>query len=102
MKHFWTFPAGFVELGETIEEGAMRETLEEVGIKIALKEIMGVYSYPKYGAATVVYGARVSGGRARTSREAEEVRYFAPREIPWKELAFKSTRDALRDWVKRL
>lgn len=102
MRHLWTFPAGFVELGESIEEGALRETLEEVGLKISLKELMGVYSYPKYGAVTVVYSARVGRGRPRTSREAEEIRYFSPIDIPWGELAFKSTREALRDWVEGL
>ena len=101
MKHLWTFPAGFVELGESIEEGAIRETLEEVGVKIRLGEMLGAYSYPKYNAATMVYIARVKGGKPRTSREAEEIRYFAPKDIPWEELAFKSTQDALRDWVER-
>jgi len=100
-KHFWTFPAGFVELGESIEEGAIRETLEEVGVKIELQGIVGVYSYPQSIAATVVYEAQVKAGRNTTSYEAEETLYFSPKEIPWKDLAFESTRDALRDWVKR-
>lgn len=102
MRHLWTFPAGFVELYETIEEGARRETLEEVGLRVALGEMVGAYSYPKYGAVTVVYTATVTGGRARTSREAEEIKYFSAEDIPWDELAFRSTRDALKDWVKEL
>src|SRR5438874_2458542 len=45
MKHFWTFPAGFVELGESVPEGAARETLEETGIDIKIGPLAGVYSY---------------------------------------------------------
>ncbi len=98
MKHLWTFPAGFVELGETVSAGAVRETREEVGLRVGLRGVLGVYSYPKYGVATVVYRAIVLGGRPKTCLESEEIQYFAPNKIPWKELAFRSTRQALQDW----
>ncbi len=100
MKHFWTFPAGFVELGESVADGAIRETLEEVGVRITLKGILGVYSYSEHGVVTVVYRAEVAGGKSRISREAEEIKMFSKSDIPWKKLAFLSTRDALKDWVK--
>ncbi len=100
MKHFWTFPAGFVEMGETVTAGAIRETWEEVGMKVKLTGIVGIYSYPKYGVATIVYEAKITGGKPTTCLETEEIQYFEPRNIPWKELAFMSTKDALRDWVE--
>ena len=100
MKHLWTFPAGFVELGESVVQGAQRETLEEIGVKISVGEALGVYSYPDHGVVTVVYRAKVIGGKIKTSSEAEEIRKFSRKELPWAELAFKSTRDALEDWAR--
>ena len=100
MRHLWTFPAGFVELGESVESGAVREAREETGIKIGLKDVIGIYSYPDHGVATVVYRARLIGGKIRVSREAEEIRMFSRAEIPWKNLAFRSTTDALKDWAR--
>lgn len=98
-KSAWTFPAGFVELGESVRQAAIRETKEEVGVKIVPGEVLGIYSYSDAGVATIVYLAEVVGGSIRNSIEAEEVREFFPQEIPWHELAFRSTRDALKDWA---
>ena len=96
----WTFPAGFVELGETVEQAARREAHEETGVDIRVGPILGVYAYSGVGVVMVIYHAERAGGEARTSKEAMEVREFAPSEIPWDDLAFRSTGDALRDWVK--
>jgi ADP-ribose pyrophosphatase YjhB (NUDIX family) len=92
----WTFPGGFVDLGESVEEAALRETREELEIDVELEGLVGVYSRPEDRVVLVVYAARPLG-TPRTTEEATEVRAYAPGEIPWGELAFWSTERALRD-----
>jgi ADP-ribose pyrophosphatase YjhB (NUDIX family) len=96
----WTFPGGFVDFAEPAAEAALRETAEEVGMRVRLGPVLGVYTDPANAKAqVVVYRAEPDGGEPTTSEEATEVRYFAPDEIPWDELAFRSTLDALTDWA---
>ncbi|HEX4362974.1 MAG TPA: NUDIX domain-containing protein [Solirubrobacteraceae bacterium] len=92
----WSFPGGYVELGESVEEAARRETREEMVIDIALGDLVGVYSREDTRAVLVVFAARALG-TPRETAEASEVRAFTPSELPWDELAFWSTRQALRD-----
>lgn len=92
----WTFPGGFVDLGESVEEAARRETREEMGIDVELGGLVGVYSRDDDRIVLIVFAARALG-RPATSEEAVEVRAFAPEEVPWAELAFWSTDRALRD-----
>jgi ADP-ribose pyrophosphatase YjhB (NUDIX family) len=94
----WTFPGGFVDLGESVEDAARRETDEELGIAIELGPLVGVYSRAEDRVVLIVFRAAAIG-TPRTTPEAPEVRAFAPSEIPWHELAFWSTELALRDAV---
>ena len=95
----WTFPGGFVDLGETPEMAAIRETKEEVGMSVRVERLLGLYCDPEHpNAAVAVYIATAGAEQPRTSDEASEVRYFGRGEIPWNEIAFRTTADALRDW----
>jgi ADP-ribose pyrophosphatase YjhB (NUDIX family) len=95
---YWTFPAGFMELGESIEEAALRETREELNLDCSIQRLLGVYSRPTWQNVLVVYLATPLAAPS-PGREALEVRSFTPSEIPWSHLAFPSTREAMRDWV---
>jgi ADP-ribose pyrophosphatase YjhB (NUDIX family) len=92
----WTFPGGFVDLGESVQNAAHREIEEELRMAIELGPLVGVYSRPEDRVVLIVYRARALG-QPWTTPEAVEVRAFAPGEIPWEELAFWSTAMALRD-----
>jgi ADP-ribose pyrophosphatase YjhB (NUDIX family) len=90
-----------MENDETAGQAAVRETLEEVNLRVTLTGILDAYSYPGSHVVVVVYAAEVVGGRMQACDECLEVRTFAPEEIPWDDLAFDSTRAALRDYVRR-
>lgn len=95
----WTYPGGFLEVGEAAQEGARREAEEETELRVEVGRLIGVYSRPHVGIVTIVYEADVVGGRPEPAAETSEVRDFGPDEIPWDELAFTTVESALRDWV---
>ncbi len=97
----WVFPGGFVDRGEAVTEAAVRETLEEVNLNVSLTGILDAYSFPGSDVVVVVYAAEVVGGELRAQDESLEARTFPPEALPWDELAFESTRAALRDYLRR-
>lgn len=101
---YWTYPAGYQEWDESTEEAALRETREELGCEVILGPLLGVYSRPGAPVVNIVYLATLLKDTAPpcTTKEALEVRAFAPDDIPWHDLAFPSTSAVLRDWVKSL
>lgn len=96
----WTFPAGYVNRGERVEEAAARETREEACLEVRIDSLVGVYSYAGRPVVIIVYAGAVVGGVLACGDEAIEARSFAPEEIPWAELAFPSVRDGLQDYLK--
>ncbi|MDQ3937956.1 MAG: NUDIX hydrolase [Chloroflexota bacterium] len=96
----WAQPGGFLEIDETAQEGAVRETLEETGLLIEPATIVGIYSRPQAAVVVVAWEASIVGGSARATSESLEVREFTPGEIPWPQIAFQTTTWALEDWLR--
>jgi ADP-ribose pyrophosphatase YjhB (NUDIX family) len=98
-RGLWVYPCGYVNRGEHLEAAAERETEEEVGLRVDAGELVGIYSYTDTPIVVVVYETAALEGALCPGYEAQEVGTFAPAELPWKTLAFPSTRDALVDWA---
>ncbi|MET0183223.1 MAG: NUDIX hydrolase [Caulobacterales bacterium] len=94
-KGFWTLPAGFMEEGETVEEGAAREALEEACADIKIEGLLAVYSVPHISQVQLMFRARLDRPDFAAGPESLEVRLFAWDDIPWGELAFPSVKWAL-------
>ncbi len=97
----WTFPGGFVERGEVAEHAAEREALEEAGVEIEVTGIVGLYTYEDQIPAIAVFSARAIGGEPAPLDETLEVRSFPRDGLPWSEMAFPSTEQALKDYLGR-
>jgi ADP-ribose pyrophosphatase YjhB (NUDIX family) len=94
----WVFPGGYVDRGEPIEVAAVREAREESGLDVRLEGLVNLYSYAGRAPVIIVYAATAIGGTLCPDDECSDARLFGMDEIPWDELAFRSTREALRDY----
>ena len=97
----WTFPGGFVERGERAEAAAEREALEEAGVEIEAGEIVGLYSYEDQVPIIAVFFGRVTGGEPEPLDETMAVEVFPRGQLPWAEMAFPSTEQALKDYLRK-
>jgi 8-oxo-dGTP diphosphatase len=97
----WTFPGGFVERGEKAEDAARREVLEESGLEIEVGDIIGLYTYEGEVPAIAVFAARVVGGEPTPLDETMDVKGFPRDGLPWAEMAFPSTEQALKDYLRK-
>jgi ADP-ribose pyrophosphatase YjhB (NUDIX family) len=97
----WAQPGGFLEVDETVMEGAIRETLEETGLIVEPGDLIGLYTRLEAAVVVLAFEAKVVGGAVRANREALEIQAFAPASIPWAGIAFKTTYFAIADWLAR-
>lgn len=95
---YWTLPAGYLELGETCAEGALREAREEANATLAIEGVLAIYSIARIGQVQVIHRARLAAPQFSPGEETLETRLFAWEEIPWPEIAFPSVHWALHAW----
>ncbi len=102
-RGWWMLPAGFVEYGESAEQTAVREALEETGLAVQLTGLWGVYfgtDDPRNVAHLIVYGAAAGEGTPAAGDDAIEVSFFPAQHLP-DQIAFAGHRAAIRDWLQR-
>lgn len=94
----WTLPAGYMELFETMEQGAARETREEAEAEVEIEQLYCMYNIPRIGQIYVLFKADLIDGKFGAGEESIECRLFEEHEIPWSELAFPSVEHTLRHY----
>ncbi|MCI0749167.1 MAG: NUDIX hydrolase [Nevskiales bacterium] len=92
----WTFPAGFLELNETIREGSARETLEETQAEVEVGELFVVINVPHVRQVNMIHRGRLKAPRFEPTRESSEVVLMREDEIPWDQIVFRTVLQSLK------
>lgn len=98
-RGYWTVPAGFMELDETLQEGAARECVEEALAEVDIGSTLAVMNVPDSGQVHVFFRARMRSADCGAGEESLEARLVDPADIPWEDLAFPTIRYALRNYL---
>ena len=96
----WTLPAGFLENGETLEQGAFRETLEETNTEVEIKSLYAIFNIPQIAQVYMLYLADLLNNSFKSTNESLEVDLFEQENIPWDNLAFPFVKIALKKYFK--
>ena len=97
----WVVPGGFVDMGEVVEEAVVRETQEETFLTVRPIRLLNIYSYPDHRTIIAAYVTEYVSGELGAGDETLEARVFGLKEIPWPQIAFSSTKEALREYISR-
>jgi len=99
-KGKWNLPAGFLEMDETSEEGAIRETIEETGAEILDLSVHTVFQSDS-NHLYILFLANLKSNKFNTTPESTEIQFFDYNNIPWNELAFTSNEFALKSFISK-
>ncbi len=94
----WTLPAGFMELNETVAQGAARETVEEAGAQFEMQELFTLMNVTRVGQVHFFYRAQLTSDTFDPGHETQEARLFSEHEIPWDEIAFRTVKETLQHY----
>jgi ADP-ribose pyrophosphatase YjhB (NUDIX family) len=97
MMYCWSFPSGFVDAGEVLEDAARREVMEETGLDVRIDRLLGAYSTPGNRVVFIAYAGTAVGGELMPGEECIEVRIFDPGDLP--DLAFPNDTAILEAWA---
>ena len=93
-----TLPAGFMELNETVAQGAARETVEEAGAQFEMHDLFTLMNVTRVGQVHFFYRAQLTSDQFNPGHETQEARLFAEHEIPWDEIAFRTVKETLQHY----
>jgi ADP-ribose pyrophosphatase YjhB (NUDIX family) len=96
----WTIPAGYVEIGETLEEAASREMFEEAGARPSDLQLFAVYNLPMFSEVYALFLSPLASPNFNCGAESNAVAFYSRDEIPWSNIAFPMIREALRVWAQ--
>lgn len=97
---FWTTPAGFMENGESVQDAAAREALEEALAHVKIGSLLAVVNVLRAHQVHIMFRATLLEPSFGIGPESLESRLYAEEEIPWSELAFLSVEFALRRYLQ--
>ena len=99
---FWTMPAGYMELGETLQDGTKREAYEEAGVDLDIGPLLAIYSLPHINQVQIFYKATLDTDYLAPGPESQEAQFFEWEKIPWNNLAFPTVTLALEAYKRSL